>query len=281
MNELASIESEITAMQALFADEKLRSKRGIQEFSDYIESLPDALGEDPFELFHNFADGVYTREIHLPKGYVLVGKLHLHECLVFMLEGKVLVADENGVRMVEAPCKFVSEAGIKRVGYVIEDVVWVDIHHTKKTTVSEAEAELFKTNYDEFELLCEDLGYSVDEVRKISENTGDMIDVENNGIYIKDSDIEGQGVFSKKAFKPQEQIGTSRIGFDRTQLGRYANHAFQPNARCEIMNNSLYFVAKQSIEADDEITVDYKEVRGKALELDAMQKTVKKVGWLQ
>lgn len=280
MNEIAVTTNDITMMNEIFMAESMRSKRGIQEFSDHIESLPDALGEDPFPLFHEFADGIYTREIHLPKGYILVGKLHNHEAMVYMLKGKVLVADEFGVRMVEAPCQFVSKAGIKRVGLVIEDVVWVDIHHTDKTTVEEAEAELFRNSYDEFELLCEDLGYSVEEVRKISENVEDLIDDNNDDIYVKESNIEGKGVFAKKDFISGEAVGISRIGLNRTELGRYANHAFQPNAKCEIKNNSIYFVATREIMVDDEITVDYREVRKSAEELDSMLNNENNKGWL-
>ena len=280
MNELTVTEADVSTMQEIFADDKLRSKRGIQEFSDYIESLPDALGEDPFPLFHEFGGGVYTREIHLPKGYVLVGKLHNHEAMVYMLKGKVLVADEDGVRMVEAPCQFVSKAGVKRVGLVIEDVVWIDIHQTDKTTIEEAEAELFRSRYNDFELLCDDLGYSVEEVRKISENVLDLIDDKNDDIYVKESEIEGKGAFANIRFNSDETIGISRIGLKRTELGRYANHSFRPNAKCEIKNNSLYFVAIKHISVDDEITVDYKQVRKQALELDNMLEMQTGSGWL-
>lgn len=405
MNDLAVTESEVTEMQELFLKDCFRTKKGIQAFSDYIASLPDNLGENPFPLFHKFAEGVYTREIHIPKGHVIVGKLHNHECMVYMIKGKVLVADENGVRMVEAPCQFVSAEGIKRIGFVIEDVVWIDIHHTKKTTVEEAEEELFRTNYSEFELLCEEMGYSLDEVKEQTLNTKDQIEVENKNILIKESSIDGMGLFAAEtdvsrftrttkpnkndtlthvssgtvkenegmlklqgdgqtggaevlpdvscgvhegeqtkalgtqrtgenesdgeglcerlqtsrktdsvamremrgekladaprglhetpdskvalsevspriAFRAGQTIGIARIRLNRTQLGRYANHSFKPNATCEIKNNSIYYVANQVIQVDDEITVDYKQARKIALELDAMLENQNDAGWM-
>lgn len=279
MDELVKIEEEAKSIQEIFEADTMRTKRGIQAFSNYVDSLPDALGENPFELFHDFADGIYTREIHLPKGFVLVGKLHKHEAMVMMLKGKVLVADIDGVRMVEAPCQFVSKPGIKRVGYVLEDVVWIDIHHTEATTIEDAEAELFETNYSEFELLCEELGYTPEQVREISENTGDMISIDNDGVYIADSDIEGKGVFATKDYKAGETVGVSRIQFDRTELGRYTNHSFKNNAKCVVMNKSIFFVANREIKKDEEITVDYREAREKALELDKMLENTQITGW--
>jgi ABC-type hemin transport system ATPase subunit len=32
-----------------------------------------------YVLKHHFADGIYAREMHIPKGHVIVGKIHRHE----------------------------------------------------------------------------------------------------------------------------------------------------------------------------------------------------------
>jgi len=64
----------INQFDELFSDGRMRTREGIQEFSDYVERLDDSLGEDPFTLFHTFGAGTYTREIHMPKGYVVIGQ---------------------------------------------------------------------------------------------------------------------------------------------------------------------------------------------------------------
>jgi len=248
----------------------IKTRSDIEAFQRYIDSLPEALGEDPFPLFHKIGAGTYTREVHLPAGHFVVGKLHKHESMVYMLQGKVLVADEFGTRLVEAPCQFVSKAGVKRVGFVLEDVVWIDIHAVESETVEEAEKEIFADSYDEYEYckMVEDMGYTERQVRAISENTLDMTDVPHDGIIVKDSDIEGKGIFATKPFTTSEFIGTARIDDKRTLIGRYTNHSFEPNARSYILNNTILFVATRPIAVDEEITIDYRDAKISAQCLD-------------
>ena len=148
---LEKVRSELEVMEDLFYSPKLQCREGIIEFGEYIENLPDALGEDPFPLFHTFSDGLYTREMHAPKGYAIVGKIHRHEHLVHLTKGSILVVDETGTKKLEAPATFVSKAGIKRIGYTIEDVAWMDIHKTDASTVNEVEKEIFVSSYKEYE----------------------------------------------------------------------------------------------------------------------------------
>jgi len=250
--------------------DNVKTRGDIEAFENFVNSMPEALGEDPFPLFQKLGAGTYTREIHLPAGHFVVGKLHKHESMVYMLRGKVMVADENGTRLVEAPCQFVSKAGVKRVGFVVEDVVWIDIHAVESDTVEEAEKEIFADSYDEYEYckMIEEMGFTERQVRAISENTLDMTDVPHDGIIVKDSPIEGKGIFATKPFTLSEFIGTARIGDKRTMLGRYANHSFEPNARSYILDDKILFVATKPIAIDDEITIDYRDARASAQGLD-------------
>ena len=263
-------EQVITGCANILFNEKVNSREGIERISKFIEDI-GGLGNDPFPLYHSFADGLYSREIHMPGGYFAVGKLHRHESMVYMLKGKVIVADENGTKVVEGPISFVSKPGIKRVGYVIEDVVWIDIHATDKTAINDAEKEIFVESYDEYEKMITDLGYTEKEVREISENTADFIEDDNNNIEIRDSDIEGKGVFSKKDIEKGEVVGIARIKLNRTSLGRYANHSFNNNAKAEINGDEALFTATETINSGDEITVNYNQVRKIAIKLDSAQ----------
>ncbi len=260
--------------------ENIALRNDIEKFSELVENHPESLGEDPFPLFHYFSDGLYAREIHLPAGYVLVGKIHRHESMVYMPRGKVIVADESGTRTVSGPIKFLSKPGIKRVGYVLEDVIWIDVHKTDKTTVEDAEKEIFVGSYAEleYENMVNSLGFTVDEVREISERKDDIVHVDNKRIQIRKSEIEGHGIFSMVDLKPGETLGEARIGDNRTDLGRYTNHSFTPNVRPEIKNNSIYYNAVQSIKIGDEITIDYRTARQAATELDSMK--TQNTGWL-
>ena len=96
-----------------------------------IEALEEALLELPqakLETKHYFAYGTYTRELHLPKGTTLTGKIHRQSCVNILAKGKMLVVTNEGEYEIEAPYVFVSSAGIKKAGHVLEDSVWINVH---------------------------------------------------------------------------------------------------------------------------------------------------------
>ena len=82
-------------------------------------------------LTHRFADGVYAREIFLPAGTIIVGKIHRFGHLNILTKGKCIVQTEFGIERLEAPCTFISKPGTKRVVGVIEDTVWTTLHGVK------------------------------------------------------------------------------------------------------------------------------------------------------
>lgn len=94
------------------------------------------------ELTHHFADGVYGRELFIPKGATLVGKIHKHSTLNILLRGKIAVTNADGaVRVLEGPAVFVSPPGCKKVGHALEDTVWMNVHGTKLTDLAAIEAK--------------------------------------------------------------------------------------------------------------------------------------------
>lgn len=86
---------------------------------------------------------------------------------------------------------------------------------------------------------------------------------------IKDSSIEGQGVFASEKIKKNCVIGPAYeiigetngkyIAGDITILGLMHNHSNTPTARPEMYNNTIYFEAIKSIKVGEEITCDYNE----------------------
>jgi hypothetical protein len=102
-------------------------------------------------LKHHFAPGAYGREIFIPKGTLLVGKIHKHAHLNMLMKGKVSVLTEEGPKVLEAPLTMVSPAGTKRAVYTHEDTVWVTVHLTKETDLEKIEDEIIAKSYEEFE----------------------------------------------------------------------------------------------------------------------------------
>lgn len=99
----------------------------------------------------------YAREMFIPKGTLIIGKIHRHQHLNFIQKGKVSVATEFGVKYLEAPCIFVSEVGLKRVVIAEEDTIWVTVHMTKYTgeeNLDKIEQEVISPTYDEMGLIA-------------------------------------------------------------------------------------------------------------------------------
>lgn len=104
---------------------------------------------DQFPLTHHFAPGVYAREMFLPAGHTIVGKIHKHAHLNIVSKGSVILSTEEGSKELKAPCVFTSYAGTKRAVYIKEDAIWITIHVTDKTDLKEIEAELIAASFDD------------------------------------------------------------------------------------------------------------------------------------
>ena len=130
---------------------QIKTRDDIIKFGEYVENHPLNLGKDPFPLFHRFAGGMYTREMHVPKGHVLIGAIHKNPYHINVVKGKIWVVNEFGSKEITAPCSFTAVAGVKNIGYVVEDLVWIDTSRTDKTTVEEAEKDILAESYDELD----------------------------------------------------------------------------------------------------------------------------------
>ena len=115
---------------------------------------------------------VYAREILLPKGSVVIGKIHRHQHLNIISKGKVTVFTEFGKKELTAPCTFVSEVGLKRAVYSHEDTIWTTIHlteHMGEDNLNKIEDEVIAPTYSDLNLLS-----SLKELEAL-ENTGETL----------------------------------------------------------------------------------------------------------
>jgi hypothetical protein len=111
----------------------------------------------------------YAREMFIPKGTLIIGKIHRHQHLNIISKGKVVVYTEFGEKHMEGPITFVSEIGLKRSVYAIEDTLWTTIHLTQfvgEENLGKIEEEVIAPDYKEMGLIA-----SVNELPKI-ENEG-------------------------------------------------------------------------------------------------------------
>jgi quercetin dioxygenase-like cupin family protein len=120
---------DVTAgLQAL---EQTRRRSQILAFEAALRQHPEAVVGDSaqFPLTHHFAPGMYLREIEIPAGSLVVGKIHKEEHLVVLLQGALrLYTEAGGMQEVRAPMVLVSPPGAKRAALALEDVRWVTCH---------------------------------------------------------------------------------------------------------------------------------------------------------
>ena len=102
---------------------------------------------------HTFADGVYIRQMDMAKGTVVVGAIHKHLHVWFLLTGDVTVATEDTTEDYIAPCYVVSTPGAKRVILANEDSIFVNVHKNPSNTkdIDQLEKEIVALSYEEYE----------------------------------------------------------------------------------------------------------------------------------
>lgn len=131
---------------------QLGRREAILRLQDAIISEGRDVGPASCPVKHHFAQGSYGREMTLPAGLVVVGKIHKHAHINVISKGRVQVfTEQEGVRELSAPCTFVSSPGTKRVVHVLEETVWTTVHVTDKTDLAEIEREVIATDFMEVE----------------------------------------------------------------------------------------------------------------------------------
>ena len=106
-----------------------------------------------FPLKHTFADGIYVRQMSMGIGTLVVGAIHKHLHVWFLLQGHISVATEDNIDDYIAPCYVVSSPGVKRVIYANEDSIFVNVHKnpTNSQDIDYLEKEIVAQTYEEYE----------------------------------------------------------------------------------------------------------------------------------
>ena len=118
-----------------------------------ISNNGEILRSEDFPLKHSFADGIYIRQMNMKKDSVVVGAIHNHLHVWFLLTGHITVATEDTTEDYIAPCYVTSTPGVKRVIYANEESIFVNVHKNPTNTqdLDELESEIVSKNYEEYE----------------------------------------------------------------------------------------------------------------------------------
>ena len=125
MNPIITLDlPEYLATPALRRDWIFGLESALTEVSEYPQGdRPDC------PLVHSFADGIYVREIFIPAGMMIVGKIHKHNHPNFLMAGKVsMITEDGGAKLMEGPQSLISPAGCKRALYTHTPTWWITVH---------------------------------------------------------------------------------------------------------------------------------------------------------
>ena len=117
------------------------SRAQVQAFEDVMNTAPpEAHRKLPVE--HRFAPGLYMRILSIPAGILLTGKIHKYSCISILSKGKIATLVDDNLVIVTAPHVQRSAPGLKRIGYALQDTVWMTLHETDETNIARIEADL-------------------------------------------------------------------------------------------------------------------------------------------
>lgn len=81
-------------------------------------------------ILHHFSDGLYARQMMLPKDHFAVTHAHEYDHLSILASGRVTVEIDGSVEEIAAPACINVAAGKHHRIVALEDSVWFCIHAT-------------------------------------------------------------------------------------------------------------------------------------------------------
>ena len=116
----------------------------VLELEEHLRKYPQV----ELQTNHHFAPGVYVRELLIPAGTILTGKIHRYETMNILISGEIRVTTDDGMQTLTGPMIFNSQAGTKKAAITITDTIWVNVHPTELTDLDEIETEFIAPDYD-------------------------------------------------------------------------------------------------------------------------------------
>lgn len=140
----------------LYAEQNLNEQKFspslvVREQLEIIEEAMSKCVQIPMEnypLRHHFANGMYAREIFMPTGTLITGRIKKDDYLSVISQGEVYEATEHGAQHIKAPYTFSCGANSKRLVYVLQDCVWTTIHKTDETDIDTIVEKLTHPSYE-------------------------------------------------------------------------------------------------------------------------------------
>jgi hypothetical protein len=143
-----------TSVEARQHSQSLLTSAATHAKIDAIQAAVERMPQVELPLAHRFVAGIYIRTIFMPKGALVVSKIHRTQHRFVVTKGRCLVwgpMADGAVASVAATAKEIkaghvgiTRPGTRRILYIYEDTVWTTFHATDKTTPEAVEADIIE-----------------------------------------------------------------------------------------------------------------------------------------
>jgi quercetin dioxygenase-like cupin family protein len=95
-------------------------------------------------VIHHFSDGLYGKEMTLPKGYAAGTHAHEYSHFSILAKGRVILKTDDWQKEFSAPACIEIVAGVNHMIFALEDSTWFCIHATNETDINKIDDVLIK-----------------------------------------------------------------------------------------------------------------------------------------
>lgn len=158
ITELSSMIADFCNTTELTSDLLNARRERICDLEKAMMALPISYNMEEFnkgKVTHHFGTGVYGRELFIPKGNVIVSKIHRGKTFNIIAKGVIsVICPHNGYNTYEGPHCFVSEPFTKRIVIAHEDTLWITSHgYYGSEDLNEVEEKIIAKDFEELKLL--------------------------------------------------------------------------------------------------------------------------------
>lgn len=242
------------------------------QLEQHLFSLPQLEDED-YSLVEYKSGGMYGRQFTIPKGVCVTGRVYKRDHLEIMLSGDVLIRSaDGGVKHYTGFNVIEAKAGKRQAGFALEDTVWLTVNivpedveqpleYTSVLSYAEFNDYIREVNLNDYQQLLAELQLTEEQMQDIV-TVEDIVDLpeDYSHIYVGESHLSGKGLFSTIDIAEGDVICPTRLGQNRTIAGRYSNHALAANTKPVIIDGEFYVQACRNIAANEEITMNYRDI---------------------
>ena len=93
---------------------------------------------------HHFSDGLYAKQMMIPKGFMAGMHAHVYSHLSILAKGQVIVRTDFEQKEYSAPACIEIKSGIFHSIEALEDSQWFCIHATEETDISKVDEVLIQ-----------------------------------------------------------------------------------------------------------------------------------------